>query len=103
MSDSKRYPVPTDFAARAYVKAADYEALYRRSIEDREGFWAQQAGSLVTWMKAPTHVVTEDLARGHIRWFEDGVLNVSANCLDRHLATRADRAALATAAGTMGM
>jgi acetyl-CoA synthetase len=94
MSDSKRYPVPTEFAARAFVKAADYEALYRRSIEDREGFWAQQAGSLVTWMKAPTHVVTEDLARGHIRWFEDGVLNVSANCLDRHLATRADQTAL---------
>ena len=94
MSDEKIYPVPADFAARAYVKAADYEATYARSLADRDGFWAGQASELITWFEPWHTVCDEDLARGHVRWFDGGKLNVAYNCLDRHLATRGAQTAL---------
>ena len=89
------YPVPADFAARANVTAADYERDYPESIRNPDAFWGRIAGRL-EWMKAPTRIREASFDREdfHIRWFADGELNASVNCLDRHLATRGDKAAL---------
>ena len=68
--------------------------MYRRSIEDPDGFWREQAKRL-DWVKFPTRIKNVDFKDdARIRWFEDGVLNVSANCIDRHLATRGDQTAI---------
>jgi acetyl-CoA synthetase len=90
-----RHPVPWSFAANAVVKAADYRALYEESIRDSEGFWARIA-KRIDWMRVPTRIkdVSFDPADFRIRWYEDGELNVSVNCLDRQLAARADKTAL---------
>jgi acetyl-CoA synthetase len=95
MSESKVYPVPASFAD-AHVNAERYEQMYRASIEDPEGFWADQARDRLDWMQPFTKVKDVSFAREdlHIRWFEDGVLNVAYNCIDRHLAEHADRTAI---------
>ena len=89
------YEVPGDWAKRAWADAAKYEAMYKQSVDDPEGFWAEQAGRL-DWFTAPTKI--RDVTYGNkdvtIKWYEDGVLNVSHNCLDRHLATRGDQVAI---------
>ena len=95
MSEDTRYPVPADWAAHAWVDGEAYERMYRRSIEDKDGFWAEQ-GQRIDWIKPYTQVrdvsyAADDL---HIRWYQDGQLNVSANCLDRHLETRGEQAAI---------
>jgi acetyl-CoA synthetase len=89
------YPVPESLAKSAWIDNADYEALYRQSIEDPEGYWAEQAKRL-DWIKAPTKIknTSFDVNNVDIRWFEDGTLNASANCLDRHLETRGDQPAI---------
>jgi acetyl-CoA synthetase len=95
MSDEKTYPVPTALAERAWIDAATYETLYRSSIEDTEGFWRKQAERL-DWIK-PFKTVKDtsfDANDLRVRWFEDGVLNAAANCLDRHLAKRAEQTAI---------
>ncbi|WP_372715991.1 acetate--CoA ligase [Immundisolibacter sp.] len=94
MSDAKSYPVPAKFAARAHLKLADYEAMYQRSLADRDGFWAEQAEQFVSWQEPWHTVCQEDMARGHIRWFVGGKLNVAYNCLDRHLPSRGEQTAL---------
>jgi len=96
MSDSKVYPVPAEFAANANVNAEQYAAMYQQSVEDPEGFWAEQAEKYLTWFKPWDKVLDwsfmeDDL---HIEWFKGGKLNVSFNCLDRHLDTRADQTAI---------
>ena len=95
MTDSKVYPVDPAFAGNAWVDEAKYDAMYRQSIEDPEAFWAEQAKRL-DWIKFPTKIKNTSFAPGNvdIRWYEDGVLNVSANCLDRHLASRGDQTAI---------
>jgi acetyl-CoA synthetase len=92
---ARTYPVPEEFARSAQIKAADYEALYRQSVEDPTGFWSRQA-QRVDWIQPFTTVkdTSFDEADFRIRWFADGVLNVSANCLDRHLAARGDDTAI---------
>ncbi|MEN1956165.1 acetate--CoA ligase [Luteimonas changyuni] len=89
------YPVPEDFAAQANVTAADYERDYAESIRDPDAFWGRIAQRL-EWMKPPTRIrdVSFDREDFRIRWFADGELNLSVNCLDRHLATRGDKTAL---------
>ncbi len=89
------YPVPDAFAAQARIRRDDYERLYAESLRDPDAFWGEAAKRL-DWMRAPTQVkdVSYDLKDFHIRWFADGELNASANCLDRHLATRGDKTAL---------
>jgi acetyl-CoA synthetase len=83
------YPVRDDIAANAWADKAEYAAMYQRSIDDPEGFWAEQAKRL-DWIKAPTKIKNTSFDRDNvdIRWFEDGELNVAANCLDRHLEIR---------------
>jgi acetyl-CoA synthetase len=92
---SKLYPVNPAFAAAARVSKDDYTRLYDESIRDPEGFW-KRIGQRLDWIKPPTRIkdVSFDPADLHIRWYEDGELNVSANCLDRHLATRGDKVAI---------
>jgi acetyl-CoA synthetase len=92
---SEFHPVPPAFAASADITRDDYERRYAESIKDPEGFWADVAKRL-DWIKPPTRIKDVDFSRDdlHIRWYEDGVLNVAANCLDRHLATRGDKTAI---------
>jgi acetyl-CoA synthetase len=91
----KLYPVPPDFAANARIKRADYQRLYAESISDPEKFWARE-GQRLTWIKAYSKIrdVSFNAKDFRIRWFYDGQLNVSANCLDRHLADRGDKVAI---------
>ncbi|GGE27764.1 acetyl-coenzyme A synthetase [Agaricicola taiwanensis] len=90
----KVYPVPQDWAARALIDEAAYRDMYDRSIKDPEGFWAEQ-GKRLDWIKPYTKVKNVSFAPGKvsIKWFEDGTLNLSVNCIDRHLATRGDQVA----------
>ncbi len=92
---SKLYPVKPEFAATARVRQDDYARLYSESIADPDGFWARVA-QRVDWTKPPTRIkdVSFDPNNLHIRWYEDGTLNVAANCLDRHLAERGDKVAI---------
>ena len=94
MSDDL-YPVPGDWASTAHVDNEKYLAMYQRSVSDPEGFWAEH-GKRVDWIKPFSKVknTSYDPHNVSIKWFEDGTLNVSANCVDRHLATRGDQVAI---------
>ncbi|MGD8709370.1 MAG: acetate--CoA ligase [Ectothiorhodospiraceae bacterium] len=94
MSDSKVYPVPSDVASNALLNREQYEQMYRRSLDEPESFWAEQAENFLTWFKKWDRVTFSDLEKGDIRWFEGGKLNACYNCLDRHLDTRGDQAAI---------
>jgi acetyl-CoA synthetase len=84
-----------DFVAKAHIDAAGYAARYAASIADPDAFWAAEARR-IDWIKPPTKIKNTSFAPGNIdiRWFEDGTLNISANCIDRHLATRAYQTAI---------
>ncbi|MDE3210733.1 MAG: acetate--CoA ligase, partial [Pseudomonadota bacterium] len=92
---SKLYPVKPEFAAKARVDHDDYVKLYAASVADPDAFWGKVAQRL-DWVRPPTRIkdVSFDQSDLHIRWYEDGQLNVSANCLDRQLATRGDKTAI---------
>ncbi|HEX2667267.1 MAG TPA: acetate--CoA ligase [Gammaproteobacteria bacterium] len=94
MSDDKVYPVPARPVRAPLLDKARYQALYRRSVEDPEGFWAEQAKTFLDWEKPWDRVLKFDYHKAEIRWFEGGRLNVSANCLDRHLAKCGDQTAI---------
>ena len=81
--------------AGAHVDTAKYEEMYAASIADPEAFWAEQ-GQRVDWIKPFSKVKDTSYAHEdvHIRWYEDGTLNVAANCIDRHIATRGDQTAI---------
>ncbi|MBN8482072.1 MAG: acetate--CoA ligase [Xanthomonadales bacterium] len=89
------HPVPAAFAAAARYDRAKYDTLYAESIDDPEGFWSR-IGQRLDWITPYSRVkdVSFDASDLHIRWYDDGTLNVSANCLDRHLATRGDKTAI---------
>ena len=89
------HPVTPEWAARAHVNKAKYEEMYRRSIEDPDGFWAEHAAR-IDWIQPFTKVKNTTFGPPDvsIKWFEDGALNLSANCIDRHLATRGDQIAI---------
>jgi len=89
------YPVSPQMAAQSRIDKARYQQLYRQSLEDADGFWAKAAERL-DWYIKPTKIknVSYALDDFRIKWFEDGVLNVSVNCLDRQLAARGDKTAL---------
>jgi len=96
MSEHKVYPVPAAFAAQANITAEQYAGMYQRSVDDPEGFWAEQAQQYLTWSKPWDKVLDWSFAENdlHIEWFKGGKLNVSVNCLDRHLETRGDQVAI---------
>jgi acetyl-CoA synthetase len=89
------YQVPAKFAARARIDAKRYAAEYARSVSDPQAFWGD-VGRRLDWIKPYTRVkdVSFRLEDFHIRWYQDGTLNVAHNCLDRHLAERGDRVAI---------
>jgi acetyl-CoA synthetase len=96
-AEAKRglFPVPPGLAARAHVNAERYEDMYAASIADPEGFWREH-GRRIAWIKHYTKVKDVSFKREdlHVRWFYDGTLNVSANCVDRHLPKRAKQTAI---------
>jgi len=93
MSEAKLYDVPAEIAKQAHIDADQYQAMYQRSVDDPEGFWAEQAESFLTWFKPWDKVLEWDFHKADIRWFDGGKLNVAYNCLDRHLETRGDQVA----------
>lgn len=90
-----RYPVPAAFAAKANLTPEMYREMYAASLADPESFWGEQ-GKRLNWMTPYTQVkdVSWDKSDLHVRWYSNGVLNVTENCIDRHLATRADKPAI---------
>jgi acetyl-CoA synthetase len=91
----KTYPPSADFIAHAHIDAAKYDAMYAASIKDPDAFWGEH-GQRLDWITPYTKVKNTSFAPGNIsiNWYEDGELNVSANCIDRHLATRGDQTAI---------
>ncbi len=94
MAQEKVYPVPDTIAARAHITEDDYFRLYQQSIDDPAGFWGEQARDFLDWYKPWDTVLDWDYKKGHIRWFEGGKLNVSVNCIDRHLLSRGNQTAI---------
>jgi acetyl-CoA synthetase len=94
MSD-KMYPPSADFIANAHITKDKYDAMYAASVNDPEAFWAEH-GKRVDWMTPFTKIKNVNYAYPDvsIKWFEDGELNVAANCIDRHIATRGDQTAI---------
>ncbi len=93
--DTKTYPVPEATKERTLITTAKYEEMYARSLQDNEGFWAEQA-QRVDWIKPFSKVKDVSYAKDdlHIRWYEDGTLNACYNCVDRHLDGNADDIAI---------
>ena len=91
---SETYPVPEDLVETAHINKDKYDSLYRRSIEQPEEFWAEQAEANIDWFQSFNQVCEASFAEGRFHWFRDGILNVSYNCIDRHLDTRADQIAI---------
>ncbi|HMA50863.1 MAG TPA: acetyl-coenzyme A synthetase N-terminal domain-containing protein, partial [Magnetospirillaceae bacterium] len=89
------FPVPAALAKEAQIDAAKYQQWYERSIKDPEGFWGEH-GKRIDWIKPYTRVKDSSFDEKdlHIKWFEDGTLNVAANCLDRQLDKRGDKVAI---------
>ncbi len=96
MSEIHTYPVPEEFAKQANINAEQYASMYKESVEDPAGFWNKQAEEYIDWFEKWDTTLDwsfnkEDL---HINWFTGGKLNVSHNCLDKHLETRGDQVAI---------
>lgn len=94
MSDNKVYPVQQSFAESAHADKETYEAMYKQSVENPDEFWAEQAEKTLDWFKPWDTVQEWDYHKAEISWFKGAKLNVSYNCLDRHLEKRGDQAAI---------
>ena len=94
MSENKIYPVKQEIAASSHNNAENYLRMYQYSIDKPEEFWAEQAKKYLEWSKPWDTVMNCDFQTGYIRWFEGGTLNVSVNCIDRHLELRGDQVAI---------
>ncbi|MDX8129726.1 acetate--CoA ligase [Methylomonas sp. OY6] len=94
MSDQKIYPVNPQIAANAHIDSAEYQRLYQQSINEPETFWAEQAAAFLDWHQPWQQVLQYDYPKGEIQWFLGGKLNVTVNCLDRHLEKRGDQVAI---------
>ena len=91
---SELYSVPPNIESRALINDDAYKRMYRQSIENPDAFWADQAKTFLDWYQ-PWHTVSDaDIPNGNIRWFDGGELNVSVNCIDRHLPSRANQTAI---------
>src|SRR5690606_33849028 len=94
-SPTRVHAAPEAFAGPATITPADYQRLYAESVRDPDGFW-RRVGQRLQWIREPSRIrdVSFALEDFRIRWYEDGQLNVSVNCLDRHLAERGDKTAI---------
>ena len=94
MSENAIYPVSEAAAAKSHLDSAQFEEMYRQSIEDPEEFWAEMAARFLHWHKPWQKVMAGDFASSDVRWFEGGQLNVAYNCVDRHLSRRGEQTAI---------
>ena len=94
MSEFPSHPVPENFKSTAHIDNAAYLSLYQRSIDDPDGFWAEMAEQFLQWDAPWDRVCQYDFRKGEASWFGGGKLNVSVNCIDRHLPQRAEQTAL---------
>ena len=95
MSQIHKHPIPANIAERCLINPEQYKAQYQQSITDPDTFWGEQ-GKILDWIRPYTRVKNTSFAPGNIsiKWYEDGTLNLAANCLDRHLAERGDQTAI---------
>ena len=94
MSNNQIFPVPESFAATAHCNAEQYQEMYKRSVDDPEGFWGEH-GKRIDWFTPYSKVKNVDFGGDvTIKWYEDGTLNAAHNCIDRHLETRGDQVAI---------
>jgi acetyl-CoA synthetase len=94
MSQPHLVDVPADVLDRCYINNDQYVAMYERSINDPDGFWAEQADIFIDWTEKWVSVREADMTNGNVSWFSGGKLNISYNCIDRHLAKRANQIAI---------
>jgi len=94
MDDNRIYPVALRNAEEAYIDEARYQEMYRRSIENPEEFWSEQAEKYLTYTKQWDQVMSYDYVTGAIAWFSGAKLNATVNCIDRHLEARGDQIAI---------
>ena len=88
------YPVNQFMAQRAYLDDDQYQAMYARSVEDPQAFWAEQADIFLDWYRRWDRICEADMQIGRVRWFDGAVLNACYNCIDRHLSARAGQTAI---------
>ncbi|MEQ8692578.1 MAG: AMP-binding protein, partial [Pseudomonadales bacterium] len=88
------YPVPAELAEHSYINNEQYLAMYERSVSDPEAFWAEQADKFIEWQERWQTVCSANMESGQIGWFLGGKLNLTVNCIDRHLIDRADQTAI---------
>ena len=95
MSENRTFPPSAEQAAQANINADGYQTAYAQSLSDNEAFWAEH-GKRIDWIKPYAKISDVSYTKPdvHIKWYEDGTLNASANCLDRHLATKGDQTAI---------
>ena len=93
MSEQQIFEIPASTKAKAWIDNNTYLKMYQESVDDPKAFWDKQAERL-DWFKKWDNTLDWDYNKGHIRWYEGGKLNVSYNCLDRHLEKRGDQTAL---------
>ncbi len=94
MTEIETHKVPANFRAKAHIDREKYLAMYKRSIESPDAFWAEQADAFVTWTRRWDTVCEADFTNGRFAWFKGAQLNVSYNCIDRHLKTRGNQTAI---------
>ncbi|MGZ8374230.1 MAG: acetate--CoA ligase [Nitrospira sp.] len=92
--NQESYAISDEFRKRAHITEQRYRDLYKRSVEDPEGFWSEQADRFVSWSGRWKKVLEWDFQKGYVRWFDGGRLNACFNCVDRHLATRGEQTAI---------
>ncbi|MDP7375240.1 MAG: acetyl-coenzyme A synthetase N-terminal domain-containing protein, partial [Alphaproteobacteria bacterium] len=95
MSENRTFPPSDEGASQAHINIEGYQKAYAESLSDPDAFWAEH-GKRIDWIQPYTKIsdVSYDKPDVHIKWYEDGTLNASANCLDRHLETRGDKTAI---------
>jgi len=94
MSDSLIYPVFESVKKNTHLTKSQYEEMYKKSLANPDEFWAEQAEENLDWFEKWQSVSNEDFHKGEIKWFEGGKLNVSYNCIDRHLESKAEQVAI---------
>lgn len=94
MSEVHLYPVPESFKASAAINLDRYRTMYEASVKTPDAFWAEQATQFLTWQQPWSQVTKSDLRKGEVAWFVGGKLNLSVNCIDRHLPQRASQVAI---------
>ena len=94
MSNTKTYSVPESFANKALISFDNYKAMYEQSINQPDVFWADQAERFLDWEQKWDKVVEYNFTKGEAQWFDGAKLNVSSNCIDRHLPSKANQTAI---------